>query len=93
MPIERRNQQGGLALLGQRHRGGQLRPVAALAAFHLDEFRRTTPFMKRLLAMDDIRITTGSTYDNAEHLSAGFLKRCASFTKARGSAVRSYKAR
>ena len=31
---------------------------------------RTTPFMKRLVAMDDIRITTGSTYDNAEHLSA-----------------------
>ena len=27
------------ALLGQRHRGGQLRPVAALAAFDLDEFR------------------------------------------------------
>src|SRR5262252_5923936 len=27
---------------------------------------RTTPFMKRLVAMDDIRITTGSTYDNAE---------------------------
>ena len=25
--------------LGQRHRGGQLRPVAALAAFDLDEFR------------------------------------------------------
>src|SRR5262245_37554373 len=24
---------------------------------------RTTPFMKRLVAMDDIRITTGSTYD------------------------------
>jgi hypothetical protein len=36
---------------------------------------RTTPFMKRLVAMDDIRITTGSTYDNAEHLSAGFLKK------------------
>jgi phage terminase large subunit-like protein len=36
---------------------------------------RTTPFMKRLVAMDDIRITTGSTYDNAEHPSAGFLKK------------------
>jgi phage terminase large subunit-like protein len=24
---------------------------------------RTTPFMKKLVAMDDIRITTGSTYD------------------------------
>src|SRR5262249_12247386 len=34
-----------------------------------------TPFMKRLVAMDDIRITTGSTYDNAEHLSADFLKK------------------
>jgi phage terminase large subunit-like protein len=31
--------------------------------------------MKRLVAMDDIRITTGSTFDNAEHLSAGFLKK------------------
>jgi phage terminase large subunit-like protein len=36
---------------------------------------RTTPFMKRLVAMDDIRITTGSTYDNAGHLSADFLKK------------------
>jgi hypothetical protein len=25
--------------------------------------------------MDDVRITTGSTYDNAEHLSANFLKK------------------
>src|SRR5262249_27740015 len=40
---------------------------------------RTTPFMKRLVAMDDIRITTGSTYDNAEHLSAGFLKKVREF--------------
>jgi phage terminase large subunit-like protein len=32
-------------------------------------------FVKRLVAMDDIRITTGSTYDNAEHLSSGFLKK------------------
>ena len=30
---------------------------------------RTTPFMKRLVAMDDVQITYGSTYDNAEHLS------------------------
>jgi phage terminase large subunit-like protein len=36
---------------------------------------RTTPFMKRLVTMDDVRITTGSTYDNAEHLSANFLKK------------------
>src|SRR5215813_11551395 len=36
---------------------------------------RTTPFMKKLVAMDDVRITTGSTYDNAEHLSADFLKK------------------
>src|SRR5215831_4447492 len=33
--IKLRHQQGGLALLGQRHRGGELRPVAALAAFDL----------------------------------------------------------
>jgi phage terminase large subunit-like protein len=37
----------------------------------------TTPkpslFMKKLVAMKDIRITTGSTYDNAAHLSASFL--------------------
>jgi phage terminase large subunit-like protein len=26
---------------------------------------RTTPFMKKLVVMDDVRITTGSTYDNA----------------------------
>jgi phage terminase large subunit-like protein len=36
---------------------------------------RITPLMKRLVAMDDVRITTGSTYDNAEHLSADFLKK------------------
>src|SRR5262245_24187668 len=36
---------------------------------------RTTPFMKRLVAMDDVRITTGSTYDNAQHLSPDFLKK------------------
>ena len=34
---------------------------------------RTTPFMKKLVAMDDVRITTGSTYDNAAHLSPAFL--------------------
>src|SRR5215468_6833519 len=32
---------------------------------------RTTPFMKKLVAMDGIRITSGSTYDNAAHPSAG----------------------
>ena len=37
--------------------------------------KKTTPFMKKLVAMDDVRITTGSTYDNAEHLSANFLKK------------------
>src|SRR5262249_59107268 len=36
---------------------------------------RTTPFMKKLVAMDDVRITSGSTYDNAEHLSADFLRK------------------
>src|SRR5262249_14177983 len=36
---------------------------------------RRTPFMKKLVAMDDVRITTGSTYDNAAHLSADFLKK------------------
>jgi phage terminase large subunit-like protein len=54
---------------------------------------RTTPFMKRLVAMDDIRITTGSTYDNARHLAAGFLQKVRELSKARGSAVRSYKVR
>lgn len=34
---------------------------------------RPTPFMKRLVGMENIRITTGSTYDNAEHLSPSFL--------------------
>jgi phage terminase large subunit-like protein len=36
---------------------------------------KTTPFMKRLVKMDRIAITTGSTYDNAAHLSADFLRR------------------
>jgi hypothetical protein len=49
--------------------------------------------MKRLVAMDDIRITTGSTYDNAEHLSAGFLRKVRELYEGRGSAARSYKAR
>ena len=34
---------------------------------------RTTPFMKRLIGMVGIKITTGSTYDNAKYLSADFL--------------------
>jgi phage terminase large subunit-like protein len=46
---------------------------------------RTTPFMKKLVAMDDIRITTGSTYDNAEHLSADFLKKVRGRHEARPS--------
>jgi phage terminase large subunit-like protein len=36
---------------------------------------RTTPFMKKLVAMDKISITTGSTYDNAAHLSAAFISK------------------
>lgn len=36
---------------------------------------RSTPFMKRLVQMDGVSITTGSTYDNARHLSPTFLKR------------------
>jgi len=36
---------------------------------------RITPFMEKLVTMDDVRITTGSTDDNAEHLSANFLKK------------------
>ena len=36
---------------------------------------KTTPFMKRLVTMADIAITTGSTYDNATHLSANFIKK------------------
>jgi len=34
---------------------------------------RPTPFMKKLVAMSDIRITTGSTYDNARNLSPAFI--------------------
>ena len=36
---------------------------------------KPTLFMKKLVAMSDIRITTGSTYDNAAHLSADYLRR------------------
>jgi phage terminase large subunit-like protein len=36
---------------------------------------RPTPFIKRLVKMDGVSITTGSTYDNAEHLSADFIKK------------------
>src|SRR5262249_177591 len=34
---------------------------------------RPTPFMKKLVARDGVTITTGTTYDNAQHLSAAFL--------------------
>jgi phage terminase large subunit-like protein len=34
---------------------------------------KPTPFMKKLIAMRGIRITAGSTFDNAKHLSAAFL--------------------
>ena len=30
--------------------------------------QRTTPFMKKLIAMTGVSITTGSTYDNVAHL-------------------------
>jgi phage terminase large subunit-like protein len=36
---------------------------------------RTTPFMKKLVAMDGIRITSGSTYDNSAHLAPDFLRK------------------
>jgi len=36
---------------------------------------RPTPLMKRLLAMEGISITTGSTYDNAHNLSRAFIQR------------------
>ena len=35
---------------------------------------RPTAFMKKLVAMAGISITTGTTYDNARHLSPDFLK-------------------
>jgi len=34
---------------------------------------RPTPFMKKLIKMDGVQITTGSTYDNARNLSPKFL--------------------
>lgn len=36
---------------------------------------KPTLVMKKLVAMEGLRIATGSTYDNAQHLSAAFLKR------------------
>ena len=36
---------------------------------------RPTPFMKRLMKMADIRITTGSTFDNAANLSPAFIQK------------------
>ena len=36
---------------------------------------RPTPFMKKLVAMDGVSITTGTTYDNAAHLSPAFLRK------------------
>ena len=36
---------------------------------------RPTPFIKKLVTQDRIVITTGSTFDNAAHLSPAFLKR------------------
>jgi len=36
---------------------------------------RTTPFMKKLVAMKGVSITSGSTYDNARYLSAEFLRK------------------
>jgi phage terminase large subunit-like protein len=58
------------------------------------DFHCTTPFMKRLVAMDDVRITTGSTHDNAEHLSADFRKKVRElYEDTRLGRQRSYKAR
>jgi phage terminase large subunit-like protein len=36
---------------------------------------RPTPFMKKLLAMKGVSITTGSTYDNSQHLSPEFMRK------------------
>ena len=36
---------------------------------------RPTPFMKKLLTMSKVSITTGSTYENAAHLSPSFIKK------------------
>src|SRR5215468_1766541 len=35
---------------------------------------RPTPFMKKLIKRDGVSITTGTTYDNAQHLSSSYLK-------------------
>ncbi|MBV9530825.1 MAG: DNA-packaging protein [Bradyrhizobium sp.] len=40
---------------------------------------RTTLFMKRLLAMKGVTLTTGSTYDNDEHLPPEFLAKIREF--------------
>jgi len=36
---------------------------------------RPTPFMKKLIAKEGVSITSGTTYDNAHHLSAAFLRK------------------
>src|SRR5262252_145472 len=36
---------------------------------------RPTPFMKKLVTMDGVSITSGTTYDNARHLSPEFLRK------------------
>jgi phage terminase large subunit-like protein len=36
---------------------------------------RPTPFMKKLIRMDGVSITQGTTYDNAAHLAPAFLKK------------------
>lgn len=36
---------------------------------------RPTPFMKKLIQRTGVAITTGTTYDNAEHLSKEFLRK------------------
>ena len=36
---------------------------------------RPTPFMKKLVQMDGVSITSGTTYDNAAHLAPSFLRK------------------
>jgi len=36
---------------------------------------RPTPFMKKLVKRDGVSITSGTTYDNAKHLSPAFLRK------------------
>lgn len=36
---------------------------------------RPTPFMRKLVAMQGVSITTGTTYDNSRHLAPDFLKK------------------